>query len=54
MCLNASLHYGKWTSKIGALEDIEHDSLEALIGAEYSIVKHIMIRKINEKKVARM
>lgn len=44
------LKNGKWTSKIGALQDIEHDSLEALIGNEYGVVKHIMKREIDEKK----
>lgn len=28
---------GKWTSKIGSLEDIEHNSLEGLVGDEYGI-----------------
>jgi hypothetical protein len=36
---------GKWTSKIGGLEDIEHNSLEGLVGIEYGIVDRIMKRK---------
>lgn len=36
---------GKWTSKIGELEDIEHDTLDALEGEAYGIVFQIMKRK---------
>ena len=35
---------GKWTSKIGRLQDIEHDQLEALTGRRYGRVKRIMKR----------
>ncbi len=35
---------GKWTSKIGFLEDIEHESPEDLTGAEYGQVVEIMKR----------
>lgn len=38
------LSNGKWTSKIGSYEDIEHDTLEGLTGTEYGIVKVIMKR----------
>lgn len=43
------LENGKWTSKIGDFEDIEHDFLEALVGKEYGEVKCVM-RKKNDKK----
>ena len=36
---------GRWTSKIGALEDIEHD-LHDLAGAEYGSVVLVMRREI--------
>ena len=35
---------GKWTSKIGELEDIEHDCLSALEGEAYGTVAQIMKR----------
>jgi len=35
---------GKWTSKIGGFEDIEHDTVEALEGNEYGKVIHYMRR----------
>ena len=35
---------GKWTSKIGAWEDIEHSSCEGLEGNEYGKVRHFMKR----------
>ncbi len=37
---------GKWFSKMGALEDIEHNTLEGLVGAEYGTVHAIMRRKL--------
>jgi hypothetical protein len=37
---------GKWTSKLGALEDIEHDTLEGLIGTEYGPVERLLRRKV--------
>ena len=40
---------GKWTSKLGQLEDIEHDTLEGLAGSEYGDVVVIMRRPINAK-----
>jgi hypothetical protein len=36
---------GKWTSKLGSAEDIEHATLEALEGSEYGSVLHIMKRQ---------
>lgn len=41
---------GKWTSKLGGLEDIEHDLLDALVGTEYGEVKCIMRKKKDDKK----
>lgn len=38
------LDNGKWTSKLGALEDIEHESLEALSGAAYGSVFQVLKR----------
>ena len=35
---------GSWTSKIGTLEDIEHDSLDALEGEEYGHVDQYLQR----------
>jgi hypothetical protein len=35
---------GGWTSKIGKLQDIDHDALESLTGAEYGTVVQIMRR----------
>jgi hypothetical protein len=37
---------GQWASKIGALEDIEHASLDGLVGTNYGIVEEIMKRPI--------
>ena len=36
---------GAWTSKLGDLEDIEHESLSALEGSDYGNVAMIMARK---------
>jgi len=36
------LENGKWASKLGALEDIEHDNLDDLTGSAYGEIKHIM------------
>lgn len=36
---------GTWTSKLGKLEDIQHDTLEALEGDEYGEVAQIMRRQ---------
>ncbi|MBI1790348.1 MAG: hypothetical protein HYR60_22680 [Acidobacteria bacterium] len=36
---------GKWTSKIGQWEDIEHDTLASLEGDEYGTVAQIMRRQ---------
>jgi len=35
---------GKWTSKLGEWEDIEHDSLEALCEGNYGTVRQILKR----------
>src|SRR5205807_1808725 len=35
---------GKWTSKLGRLEDIEHDSPEAVAGGAYGDVARVMRR----------
>jgi hypothetical protein len=35
---------GRWASKIGALQDIEHDTLDGLVGAEYGAIDSIMKR----------
>lgn len=40
------LNNGKWTSKLGQYEDIEHNKLEGLIGEKYGEVTCIMKRKI--------
>ena len=37
---------GKWTSKLGHLEDITHHSLQALEGAEYGSVVHFLKRSV--------
>lgn len=36
---------GKWTSKLGFLEDIEHNSLDGLVGDEYGTVQCFMKRQ---------
>jgi len=36
---------GKWSSKIGGLEDIEHDTLEVLQGDAYGYPKIFMKKK---------
>ncbi|MFV1976652.1 MAG: hypothetical protein ACC651_12955 [Candidatus Scalindua sp.] len=38
------LNSGRWTSKLGQLEDIEHNTLEDLIGPEYGTIAVIMKR----------
>jgi hypothetical protein len=38
------LEHGAWTSKIGNLEDIEHQSAEGVAGAEYGSVQLFMKR----------
>jgi hypothetical protein len=35
---------GGWTSKLGKLQDIEHDTLESLTGSDYGAVVQIMRR----------
>lgn len=36
---------GKWTSKLGKLQDIEHNLAESLEGDEYGEIRQIMKRK---------
>ena len=43
------LSSGKWTSKLGELEDIEHNTLEGLSGSSYGSVSIIMKRPSREK-----
>jgi hypothetical protein len=38
---------GRWTSKLGALEDIEH-ALQDLVGTEYGSVVQVMKRPVSE------
>jgi hypothetical protein len=40
------LHSGRWTSKLGDLEDIEHVTLDQLSGSDYGRVAQILKRKI--------
>lgn len=40
------LESGLWTSKLGRIEDIEHNNLESLNGSDYGSVKIIMKRPI--------
>lgn len=40
---------GKWSSKLGRLEDVEHDSLEVLEGDAYGYPKLFMRRKIADQ-----
>jgi hypothetical protein len=44
------LESGKWTSKIGKLEDIQHDTLGGLEGTEYGTPKVILKRRRFIKK----
>lgn len=39
---------GTWTSKLGGLEDIEHDTLEILCGHEYGRIERFMKRTRRE------
>lgn len=45
MASDRQLPDGKWTSKLGALEDIEHDRLDALEGDDYGRVVAYMKRQ---------
>ncbi|NEP35633.1 MULTISPECIES: hypothetical protein [unclassified Moorena] len=40
---------GKWTSKLGQDEDIEHDTLEGLTGERYGQVAQVMKRKVGSR-----
>ncbi len=42
------LHNGKWISKLGSYEDIEHNSPEVLNGRAYGEAAYFMRRVINE------
>ncbi len=44
---------GKWTSKLGWLEDIEHE-LDGLVGDRYGVVGQILKRAINSSSVNAM
>ena len=44
------LNFGKWTSKLGSLEDIEHPTLEDLTGQDYGSVAAIM-KRIRKKSI---
>lgn len=37
---------GKWTSKLGPDQDIEHDTLECLVGSEYGDIVRILKRRL--------
>jgi hypothetical protein len=37
---------GRWTSKIGKLQDIEHDTLASLTGSEYGSVAQILKKPV--------
>ena len=39
------LSSGKWTSKMGGLEDIEHPTIEELCGGSYGAVKRYLKRR---------
>jgi hypothetical protein len=41
---------GKWTSKLGQYEDIEHNALEGLEGSIYGYVACVMKRRWPEQK----
>lgn len=44
------LSSGRWTSKLGDLEDIEHDTPSALEGEEYGRVVQVLRRPLPRKK----
>lgn len=37
---------GRWASKLGAFEDIEHDTLDGLAGGEYGTPSHFLRRPV--------
>lgn len=41
---------GRWKSKLGREEDIEHDKPESICGKAYGEVKHILKRPIKKEK----
>jgi hypothetical protein len=38
---------GGWTSKLGKLQDIEHDTLDSLSGSDYGTIVQIMRKDPN-------
>ena len=42
---------GRWTSKLGGLEDIEHDTLKALEGIDYGEPVRFMKRPAAEPRL---
>ena len=38
---------GKWTSKLGKLQDIEHDTLESLTGNQYGSVRQVLKKPVS-------
>ena len=45
------LESGRWTSKLGNLEDVEHADLQALAGGVYGTVGLVMKRSLQHKRV---
>ncbi len=45
------LESGRWTSKLGSLEDIEHDTLEALEGDFYGYAR-VFLRKHRAQEIS--
>jgi len=43
------LENGKWTSKLGELEDIEHDTLDVFDDSDYGTVACIMKKSKSER-----
>lgn len=41
---------GRWTSKLGNWQDIEHDTLEALEGTSYGTVRFVIRCPINREE----
>ena len=46
------LESGRWTSKMGELEDIEHDTLDALEGPKYGKPVRYLRRPVTAKQNA--
>jgi hypothetical protein len=45
------LQSGRWTSKIGGMEDIEHAALSCLEGDRYGYVQRVLRRKVADANV---